>query len=153
LLPLAHAFAEEVYPYLLQADVNRVPFWMSWVWPTGPERGQARSLRGRISQALFLGMAFLPLLAVASFLYLFSDFFYILAAVFLTLSEPELPIVLMSVAASLVVLYYTIANFAYRPVALLFSPRRRREIRWRKRLAALLSERYGLTPGGLGLLL
>jgi hypothetical protein len=35
----------------------------------------------------------------------------------------------------------------------LFFPRRRRLYRWRKQLAALLSVRYGLAPGGLALLL
>jgi uncharacterized protein (DUF58 family) len=34
-----------------------------------------------------------------------------------------------------------------------FSPRERRWYRWRKQLAALLSVRYGLAPGGLALLL
>ena len=34
-----------------------------------------------------------------------------------------------------------------------FSGRQRRLLRWRKQLAALLSSRYGLGPGGVGLLL
>lgn len=42
LLPLAHAFAEEVYPYLLRPEVNQVPFWLPWLWAqsaVGPRRG------------------------------------------------------------------------------------------------------------------
>jgi hypothetical protein len=38
-------------------------------------------------------------------------------------------------------------------VSRLFAPRERRLARWRKQLAALLSVRYGLAPGGLALLL
>ncbi len=40
----------------------------------------------------------------------------------------------------------------YRARSLLFSARNRRHVRWRKQMAALLSFRYGLSPGGLGAL-
>src|SRR5207249_998616 len=33
LLPLAHAFAGEVYPHLMRRDINAVPFWLPWLWP------------------------------------------------------------------------------------------------------------------------
>ena len=36
---------------------------------------------------------------------------------------------------------------------ILFFPKRRRRLQWRKRLAALLSVKYGLAPGGLAMLL
>src|SRR5262249_15150440 len=32
LLPVAYAFAQEVYPYLLRKEVNHVPWWMTWLW-------------------------------------------------------------------------------------------------------------------------
>src|SRR5262249_11697249 len=44
-------------------------------------------------------------------------------------------------------------EFVYRALPQIFSSRRRRHARWRKRLAALLSARYGLAPGGLAALM
>src|SRR5262249_50834742 len=34
LLPLAYSLAEEVYPDLVQNDVNQVPAWLPWLVPT-----------------------------------------------------------------------------------------------------------------------
>src|SRR5262249_12649053 len=33
LVPLAYSFAQEVYPELMRQDINRVPFWLPWLWP------------------------------------------------------------------------------------------------------------------------
>ncbi len=33
LLPLAYAFAQEIYPDLLSGDINRFPWWIPWLFP------------------------------------------------------------------------------------------------------------------------
>src|SRR5262249_5453955 len=55
--------------------------------------------------------------------------------------------------ASSVLFYYRGILFLSRALGLWLSPKKRRLARWRKRLAAILAERYGLSPGGLGILL
>jgi uncharacterized protein (DUF58 family) len=41
LLPLAHGFAQEVYPHLLRPEVNHVPFWLPWLWTDPASRAWA----------------------------------------------------------------------------------------------------------------
>jgi hypothetical protein len=50
-------------------------------------------------------------------------------------------------------LYVLAVYLVLRILPVLFSPRQRRMVRWRKRLAALLSVKHGLAPGGLSLLM
>src|SRR5262249_5025602 len=45
LLPVAYAFAQEVYPYLLRKEVNHVPFWLPWLWQVPADR--SRPVRSR----------------------------------------------------------------------------------------------------------
>jgi uncharacterized protein (DUF58 family) len=126
LLRLAHAFAEEVYPNMLRRDLNRAPFWLPWV---------ARRMKPS-DQSAILGWVLL---------YLVVMFFPTL--VFLVFQA---------------VLWGQLSSAAFAlglPVSLVlatlifFWPRETKLVRWRKRLAALLSVRYGLAPGGLALLL
>jgi hypothetical protein len=58
-----------------------------------------------------------------------------------------------ALAASMAMLYYRGLLFLYRALGQWLSSRKRRLARWRKRLAAILAERYSLGPGGLGILL
>src|SRR5262249_59879949 len=58
-LPLAHAFAEEVYPYLLTPGVTRVPFWLPWLWPL-PAAGQRVTAAGFVGHRLFWLLACIP---------------------------------------------------------------------------------------------
>jgi hypothetical protein len=51
------------------------------------------------------------------------------------------------------IVYFLLVYVVLRVLPALFAPRRRQRLQWRKKLAALFSVRYGLAPGGLGLML
>jgi hypothetical protein len=57
--------------------------------------------------------------------------------------------VLLAVA----VVYFLFIYVFLRVLPAVFAPTRRRRLQWRKKVAALLAVRYGLAPGGLGLML
>jgi uncharacterized protein (DUF58 family) len=71
LVPLAHGFAQEVYPHLLRPEINHVPFWLPWLWTTPASRpwmpaANSRRLTrwlGRAAWLLPLAVALLLLLA------------------------------------------------------------------------------------------
>jgi uncharacterized protein (DUF58 family) len=142
LLRLAHAFAEEVYPDLMRPEVNRFPFWMPWI----------------VTRPFFLIRQFTDLLywmlpvlvATYAFWALVLTMLGLIGLLILLVSLGTPPILtLLGVGAggtSLLSLLYLVAAHG-------FFSRRRRVFRWRKRLAALFSVRYGLMPGGLSLLL
>ena len=144
LLPLGYAFAQEVYPELLRPDINRFPFWLAWLWP--PPAYTVR--HPRWTDYLY------PLLPFLLPAYLVVGL-ALIVVMFLELSDllrrwgpppgPSLAILSLITLAWFIVLF--------RLPASLFFTRRRRVLRWRKRLAALLSVRYGLAPGGLAVLL
>jgi uncharacterized protein (DUF58 family) len=151
LLPLAYTLAQEVYPYLLQPDLNQVPLWSSRFWPVPTYSAD----RPRLSWLLFCGFALLlasiPVAGLGLFLYLFSGFLGLVAEL-LSIPESLLAVISMVLAAGTAMLYYKGVLFGCRTLALSFSPRKRRFARWRKRLAAILAERYHLAPGGVGIL-
>jgi uncharacterized protein (DUF58 family) len=153
LLPLAYAFAQEVYPYLLRPDVNRVPTWSTWLWPVPTYLAHSLTLRRRLFRGLFLLFASLPLVGVALSLYVLSDLLPLLADVFVPVPVTLQWAIGMALAASMAMLYYTGVLFLYRALGQWLSSRKRRLARWRKCLAAILVERYRLAPGGLGILL
>jgi hypothetical protein len=153
LLPMAYAFAQEVYPYLLQPDLNHIPSWSAWFWPVPTYPSHPLSLRRHIFRGLVLLLASLPLLSTGLLLYVFSDVFAALAEAFVPVPESLRGIIGIALAASLLLGYYSGVLFVYRSLGLWLSPKRRRLARWRKRLAAILAERYGLAPGGLAFLL
>ena len=67
LLPLAYTFAQEVYPDLLRPGVNRVPFWLAWLWPmpTYPHRPRPFSQKlSRGAGAFFVSLVLLLLFAL-----------------------------------------------------------------------------------------
>jgi uncharacterized protein (DUF58 family) len=153
LLPMAYAFAHEVYPYLLQPDLNHIPSWSAWFWPVPTYPSRPLSLRRHIFRGLVLLLASLPLVSTGLLLYVFSNVFASLAETFVPVPESLRGIIGIALAASLLLGYYSGVLFVYRSLGLWLSPKRRRLARWRKRLAAILAERYGLAPGGLAILL
>jgi hypothetical protein len=146
LVPLAYAFAQDVYPELLRPSVNAMPFWLDWVesFPRYTRRAYSlvRSLHRHKPKLFYLAVFGLPLLAgiVDTAVFLSGD-----------LSWPTRFLVsLLTGAVSLGLSLLLLLLFSG---VLLMTWRVRRLARWRKRLAALLAERYGLAPGGLAALL
>jgi uncharacterized protein (DUF58 family) len=150
LLPLAVGLAEEVYPELMRPEVNHVPFWLPWLWPLPTHGRRPRTRRGRAYLALFLLLALVPLAGLGLFVWV------LLAVVFDFFGGIHQALGLAAVAAlvvAAVTINYARLEFAYRFLPQIVLSRRRRQTRWRKRLAALLSFRYGLAPGGLAALM
>jgi uncharacterized protein (DUF58 family) len=144
LLPLAYGFAQEVYPHLLDSRVNQVPFWLPWLFPQPAYTIREAALADRLYRWL---PVLLPLYAIAG-----------IGAVALaclgTLWAMEVLGVSLPISILLTVIVMLAMPLIYvRIPPTLFFPARRRRIGWRKALAALFSARYGLGPGGLGLLL
>jgi uncharacterized protein (DUF58 family) len=131
LVPLAYSFAHEVYPDLLRPEVNRFPWWLPWIFPQ-PLYSRRRK---RWVDYVEVGHRYYWLGLAASLGYSFYLYFVgqTQAFVFLLLS---------SLVITLAFLVYLDATF-----------KGHRRVRWRKRLAAILSIQYGLAPGGLALLL
>jgi hypothetical protein len=146
LVPLAYAFAQDLYPELLRPAVNATPFWLDWVesFPRYTRRPYSllRALHRHKPKLFYLAVAGLPLLT-----------FLVDCAVVLShdLSWPTR--ILASLLAGAASAALTLALLLLFAGVLLVTWRVRRLARWRKRLAALLSERYGLAPGGLAALL
>jgi uncharacterized protein (DUF58 family) len=141
LLPLAHAFAEEVYPNLLRPDLNRVPVWLPWLHPKSAATLRRPTLAGRLYGRLFWLLLVGAVLAGPVLVGLVIALDQLLQALGDTpwWLAPSLVVILGLFAAGLS------QRFLFH--------RRRVQVRRRKRLAALLSVRYGLAPGGLALLL
>lgn len=131
LLPLAYAFAREVYPELLRPEVNRFPWWLPWVFPQPLySRTQNRLVDYLESWQRFYWLAFAAGVLFSLYLFFTGE---TQVAIFLFLS------ILVMTLGFLVFLNYTLRGF--------------RRVRWRKRLAAILSVQYGLVPGGLAVLM
>jgi uncharacterized protein (DUF58 family) len=154
LLPLARAFAEEIYPDLLRPAVNRVPFWLPWLWPVPSERARKPTAWGRGYRWATWGLSLLPLLLVVLLSALLVDLAYDNVPVLLQ-RPPLVPreLVFGAFVVALLVFYPTLLVAGRAVLSRLFAPRERRLASWRKQMAALLSARYGLAPGGLALLL
>jgi uncharacterized protein (DUF58 family) len=146
LVPLAYAFAQDVYPELVHTGVNAMPFWLDWVesFPRYTRRSYSllRALHRHKPKLFYLAAVGLPLLSGA-----------VDCAVFLSqgLSWPTR--ILASLLTGAVSMALSLLLLLLFSGVLLVTWRVRRLARWRKRLAALLSERYGLAPGGLAALL
>jgi uncharacterized protein (DUF58 family) len=157
LLPAAHAFVQKVYPYLLRHEINRVPSWLPWLWPVPATAGRPTSMWARAIRLLSVSLALVPLVAFGVLLLLAGDLVIALsllvASVLLPVPEPMLVGIGVSLVAIGVTCYYALVQRLHQALALSLSPRRRRQARWGKHLAAILSEHYGLAPGGLGILL
>jgi uncharacterized protein (DUF58 family) len=144
LLPLAYSFAQEVYPHLLQAAVNAFPGWLAWLKP----RSIWTVPRPTFGDFLYWLM---PLLAVGVSGFVGYVFLRLWVALARWLASAPFTaqlianLVLGLSALALVLLFFRLM--------LLLFPKKRRAYRWRKQLAAVLSVRYGLAPGGLAMLL
>jgi uncharacterized protein (DUF58 family) len=160
LLPLAYSFTQEVYPQLLTADVNRVPFWLPMFWSLPTYGRDPAPVSSRLPRWVMLCLAFLPLPLIALFFFFNPELLQALLDVAVPLVSLLVPVpervltaIGIGLAVSVGIMYYAAVNLTTHAVSLLFARRRRFLARWRKQLAALLAERYQLGPGGIGLLL
>jgi hypothetical protein len=124
--------------------VNRFPFWLAWIWP--PPTYTVH--QPRISDYFYRWLpVILPMYLVATLALLGLFGFTILW----TLAEANAPGGAM--LAVLIGMIVAAALLVFRLPPWLFFSRKRRRLRWRKRLSAILSVHYNLAPGGLGMLL
>jgi uncharacterized protein (DUF58 family) len=152
LLPLAYSLAREVYPYLLRPDRNQIPSWSAWFWPAPTYTDRWFTLLRRAIRGLFLVCVSLPVVGMALLVYLLSELFPLLD-VFIPLPPTLLIVISLALAASVAAFYYASLRFFFRSLGMWLSSKKRRLARRRKCLAAILAERYGLGPGGVGILL
>ncbi len=162
LLPLAYAFAQEVYPYLLQPTVNHLPWWNRFIaaFPGYPRRrlGVFGRLH-RCKEGMFHLCRTVSILALLCFVFL--GFLAAGGSLNELLSfdpvslAPNIHDALAWPLLGLIALPALLWNLFALLVGLdaLIAWKRRRIEAWRKRLAAILSIRYGLAPGGLEALL
>jgi uncharacterized protein (DUF58 family) len=152
LLPLAHGFAQEVYPHLLRPEVNQVPFWLPWLWPLPAERARTPTTSGRVFRWAVWAVSLLPFALVVGLWAVLLD-----AAgeadpgTFFDRVPPEWTFA--ALVLGLLLVYPELLAAVRAVLTRLVAPGERRLARWRKQLAALVSARYGLAPGGLALLL
>jgi uncharacterized protein (DUF58 family) len=149
LLRLAYGLAQELYPQQMAPDVNASPWWLPWLWPQPFYTVRRPTPADRFDRWLF--RIWLGVWAGA-----FGVLIGLLEATF-----RGMPFTFGNLLVRLV--YYLVvgvpllAGFLLTLSLLrgyvLFLPSRRRIFHRRKRMAALLSARYGLAPGGLATLL
>jgi hypothetical protein len=147
MIPIAHAFASEVYPELMSRDVNRVPMFMDWL---APQPAYTRPRPSWLDRLYGLLPFWLPLYLVLGFAVVVIGWLWVnavLTELFEKIGSIRLILVLAIGTGALLAL-----GFLRLPRHFFF-PERRRLARQRKPLAAILSVRYGLGPGGLELLL
>jgi uncharacterized protein (DUF58 family) len=173
LLPLAYAFAAEVYPYLLRPAINAMPWWSRFV---ASFPGRPRHRRGVFSRLHRSKEALFNFCKSVSVLTWLALLFCLVGLGLLALSGALNDVVAIdpingtpvlndayafAVFLVLVVGGVLVAGpalcwnlfFALVLLDALFAFKRRRLEGWRKRLAAILSVRYGLGAGGLEALL
>jgi uncharacterized protein (DUF58 family) len=151
LLPLAYSFATEIYPELLRPAVNSVPLAMTWM---DGFSGYSRRLRFGFFELLHRRKSILRSLCWwTSFWALVLPVILVLARVVLRTQSLDNVLFFVMVFAPLSVLVtWGGAAFLFGVDAVAGIGKRRRD-RWRKQLAAILSARNGLAPGGLAMLL
>jgi uncharacterized protein (DUF58 family) len=141
LTPIAYAFAQEVYPDLLRAEVNRMPLWYNWLVAAPRYTRHRRGLLDRLYRArgtiLRWGLLLVPLTASANLLALSVE--RVPSSLWLVMALVTVPVsMLIATGAWMLFLF-----------GLIFSGRQRRHARMRKRLAALFAVHHGPLPGGL----
>jgi uncharacterized protein (DUF58 family) len=147
LIPLAYAFARQVYPQLMRPAVNDMPFWQEWFDSTPGYTRRKFSLINylfRCKRTIAYAAIWVvpPALLVGDGLMTWAA----LAWFAPTLWQLFLVLLVFDAAAA-------VAIFAAVILFLIVTDRHRRLARYRKHIAALLSVRYGLAPGGLSALL
>jgi uncharacterized protein (DUF58 family) len=151
LLPLAYSFAAHVYPELLRPALNSVPLSMPWLegfssYPRRLRLGLFELLHRRKS-------ALRTLCWWTSFWSLLLPISLLLLRVFFKTRMMDNSLLLTLFLAPLVTLAtWGGAAFLLGVDAVAGAGKRRRD-RWRKQLAAIVSARNGLAPGGLAALL
>lgn len=142
LLPVAHALATEIYPNYLTSEVNRVPIWLAWFvgapYFTRHWRGWMDWLYRRKRAILLWGTTLIPM-----------GVFTLNVALFFMDGIPATGRSLLAAFGLLGVPLIVAAAWAVFVFSFLFSWKQPKEFRLRKQMAALLSVRYGLYPGGL----
>jgi len=158
LVPLAYAFAEEVYPRLLKDSCNRVPLVRTWLWPLPHSKSLFRSALRLLGRLPWWVLGAAPL-AIVVFLLAFlndalgTDVLRSFFQAFLPFPDPFTWPVALGFAFSFLMLYWIVLESAGRMPGQFFFAGHRRLFRWRKRLAAILAERGNLGPDGLSWLL
>jgi hypothetical protein len=143
LIPLAYAFARQVYPQLMRPAVNDVPFWQEWFDSTPGYTRRKFSLINYLFRckrtfayaaiwllppALLIGDGLMTWIALAWFKP--------------TLGQLAFDLFIFDMGAALAIFVAVI-------LFLIVTDRHRRLARYRKLVSALLSVRYDLAPGGL----
>jgi uncharacterized protein (DUF58 family) len=147
LIPLAYAFARQVYPQLMRPAVNDIPFWQEW-FDSAP--GYTRRKFSLINYLYRCKRAFAyAALWVLPPALLIGDGLVAWGA--LTWFRPSFGRLMLDLF--IFDLGAAFAVFAAVILFLIVTDRHRRLARYRKHIAALLSVRYGLAPGGLSALL
>jgi len=151
LLPLAYSFAAEVYPELLRPAVNSVPLMMTWMEGFS---GYSRRLRRGLFELVHRRKSALRTLCWwTSFWSLLLPVTLLLVRVlFKTRTVDHLLLYTLVLAPLATLTVWGGSAFLFGVDAVTGTGKRRRD-RWRKQLAAILSARYGLAPGGLAALL
>ncbi|MGE3805597.1 MAG: DUF58 domain-containing protein [Gemmataceae bacterium] len=143
LLPAAYQLAQEVYPELLRPEVNRFPGWLPWLFPQPAWSVRQPRVRDHLYHwfRLWLGS------------YVLGGFILLGLCVYgvYSLLQTEYRRNFSVLMVVFVLVCLSLLGYARLPLA--FFPDLRRRYRWRKQLAALLSVRHGLGPGGLAGLL
>jgi uncharacterized protein (DUF58 family) len=151
LLPLAYSFAAEVYPELLRPAVNSVPLLMTWM---DGFSSYSQRLRLGLFELLHRRKSALRTLCF------WTSFWSLVLPVVLLLARVAFKTRALDNVLLFVLVFAPLATLAaWGGTAFLFGVDavsgwgKRRRDRWRKQLAAIVSVRYGLAPGGLATLL
>ena len=149
LLPLAHALAEEVYPHLLHQDCNRMPSWLPWLWPAPVKRLKLWPPTTLFRRLLWYCLGALPLLAVAIPVALLWEAIEPFVQILLVVDQEMLLPVEVGFLLAFLLFYFLAWGLVGRVARHFFSFRWRRQFRWRKSVAAILSDRDGMGAAGL----
>ncbi|HEY7327323.1 MAG TPA: DUF58 domain-containing protein [Gemmataceae bacterium] len=151
LLPLAYSFAAEVYPELLRPAVNSVPLMMTWM---DGFSSYSQRLRLGLFELLHRRKSALRTLCF------WTSFWSLVLPVALLLARVAFKSRALDNALLFVLVFAPLVTLAaWGGTAFLFGVDavsgwgKRRRDRWRKQLAAIVSARHGLAPGGLATLL
>lgn len=149
LVPLAYAFAQEVYPPLLRPEVNAFPSWLPWLFPRALGAIRDRTWGDYCYRLLPLWLILYVGLACGGLGLAAGGFFWFWLSQGRSLgNELAWILIILLVSGQL-----SIALYFLRLPARLFFTGQRRLYRWRKQLAAIFSVQHALMPGGLALLL
>lgn len=145
LLPPAYKLARTVYPDLIQAEVNYVPFWMPWLAPQPTSTMRDPGPSDYVYE-------WLPVLMLA-FAWLALSMVWLIPLLLEAILRPPMSDTESSVSLVVVFIALIATVWGFYKLPQYFFPARRRHSIWRKKLSALLSVRYGLAPDGLARML